>query len=100
MSAAPRITHLISPRLDPIFAFGVGLAAAATRIRREEREKGRGVEESWGVLRRSVSIPEALLSTSLLREGDVLTRDRRLDYTWREWTGEGATGDVGVERKS
>ncbi|RVX66784.1 hypothetical protein B0A52_08977 [Exophiala mesophila] len=30
---------LISKFIDPIFAVGVGLSAAALRIRREEREK-------------------------------------------------------------
>lgn len=33
-------TYLISRALDPVFALGIGLAAAATRIHREEKEKG------------------------------------------------------------
>jgi hypothetical protein len=39
-------------RLDPVFAISIGLAAAFTRIGREEREKGRSRTESWDVLRR------------------------------------------------
>ncbi|XP_014561899.1 hypothetical protein COCVIDRAFT_33129 [Bipolaris victoriae FI3] len=44
--------YIISKRLDPLFAISIGLAAAATRIQREEREKGRDFRESWEVLRR------------------------------------------------
>ncbi|KAF1979206.1 hypothetical protein BU23DRAFT_447269, partial [Bimuria novae-zelandiae CBS 107.79] len=43
-------------RLDPIFAISIGLAAAATRIHREEREKGRGVGETLEVARRRFGI--------------------------------------------
>jgi hypothetical protein len=39
-------------RLDPIFALSIGLAAAATRINREEREKGRSTTQSMDVLKR------------------------------------------------
>lgn len=34
------LTHLLSRRLDPLFALFIGLSAAGLRIRREEREKG------------------------------------------------------------
>ncbi|KAI4152116.1 MAG: hypothetical protein LQ340_003101, partial [Diploschistes diacapsis] len=51
-SAAPRVTHLISPLLDPVFAVFVGVSAAAMRIRREEKEQGRSAEETWEILRR------------------------------------------------
>lgn len=43
-------------RLDPLFAISIGLMAAATRIRREELEKGRDVGQSVEVLRRRVGI--------------------------------------------
>jgi hypothetical protein len=39
-------------RLDPIFAVSIGLAAAVTRINREEREKGRSTTQSMDVLKR------------------------------------------------
>ncbi|KAH7089899.1 hypothetical protein FB567DRAFT_590690 [Paraphoma chrysanthemicola] len=44
--------YIISKRLDPIFAISIGLAAAVTRINREEKEKGRSTPESMDVLRR------------------------------------------------
>lgn len=34
-------TYIISRVADPIFAVTIGLAAAATRINREEKEKGK-----------------------------------------------------------
>ncbi|CZS88676.1 uncharacterized protein RAG0_00342 [Rhynchosporium agropyri] len=39
-------TNLISRVGDPIFAVLIGLGAAATRINREEKEKGRSTEET------------------------------------------------------
>lgn len=39
MPAAP--TYIISRVADPVFGVLIGLAAAATRINREEKEKGR-----------------------------------------------------------
>ncbi|KAI9672908.1 MAG: hypothetical protein M1829_004458 [Trizodia sp. TS-e1964] len=50
-------SYIISKHLDPVFALAIGLSAAAVRIRREEREKGRGVEQSWAVLKRRVAAP-------------------------------------------
>lgn len=38
--------------LDPVFAISIGLAAAFTRINREEKEKGRTTQESIDVLKR------------------------------------------------
>jgi hypothetical protein len=38
--------------LDPIFAISIGLAAAATRINREEKEKGRSTQETIDVFKR------------------------------------------------
>ena len=43
-----------SSNLDPIFALSIGLAAAATRIRREEKEQGRTDAQTWEALRRRV----------------------------------------------
>jgi hypothetical protein len=51
----PPFTHMFANsnrRLDPIFAITIGLAAAFTRINREEKEKGRSTQESLDVLRR------------------------------------------------
>ncbi|OAL55473.1 hypothetical protein IQ07DRAFT_639153 [Pyrenochaeta sp. DS3sAY3a] len=44
--------YLISKALDPVFAISIGLAAAFTRINREEKEKGRTTQESIDVLKR------------------------------------------------
>ncbi|KAA8911336.1 hypothetical protein FN846DRAFT_904462 [Sphaerosporella brunnea] len=38
--------YLISRTADPVFALFIGSAAAAVRIRREEREKGRDALET------------------------------------------------------
>lgn len=42
--AAP--TYIISRVADPIFAVVIGVSAAATRISREEKSKGRGTKET------------------------------------------------------
>ncbi|OAL01760.1 hypothetical protein IQ06DRAFT_219470 [Phaeosphaeriaceae sp. SRC1lsM3a] len=44
--------YIISKSLDPIFAISIGLAAAATRINREEKEKGRSTAQSMDILKR------------------------------------------------
>ena len=38
--------------LDPVFAISIGLAAAVTRINREEKEKGRSTQETIDVFKR------------------------------------------------
>ncbi|KAF1363944.1 hypothetical protein EJ07DRAFT_100797, partial [Lizonia empirigonia] len=38
--------------LDPLFAISIGLAAAVTRINREEKEKGRSTQETIEVAKR------------------------------------------------
>ena len=38
--------------MDPLFAISIGVSAAAVRIRREERENGRELEETVGSLSR------------------------------------------------
>ncbi|KAK3216778.1 hypothetical protein GRF29_1g906933 [Pseudopithomyces chartarum] len=48
--------HIISRRLDPIFAISIGLAAAATRINREEKEKGRSTAQTVDVFKRRLSL--------------------------------------------
>jgi hypothetical protein len=42
--AAP--TYIISRVADPVFALFIGLSAAATRINREEKDKGRSTFET------------------------------------------------------
>jgi hypothetical protein len=44
MPAAP--TYIISRVADPVFGVLIGLAAAATRINREEKEKGRTTDQT------------------------------------------------------
>ena len=48
-------THLLMDydrALDPVFAISIGLAAAVTRINREEKEKGRSTQETMDVFKR------------------------------------------------
>ncbi|KAI9158550.1 hypothetical protein HJFPF1_06548 [Paramyrothecium foliicola] len=42
----PAPTYIISRAADPIFALFIGLSAAATRINREEKAKGRSTDET------------------------------------------------------
>jgi hypothetical protein len=42
----PAPTYIISRVADPIFALFIGLSAAATRINREEKAKGRSTDET------------------------------------------------------
>lgn len=42
----PVPTYIISKVADPIFAVFIGLSAAATRINREEKEKGKATSET------------------------------------------------------
>lgn len=42
----PAPTYIISKVADPIFALFIGLSAAATRINREEKDKGRSTSET------------------------------------------------------
>lgn len=42
----PAPTYIISKVADPIFAVFIGLSAAATRINREEKEKGRTTSDT------------------------------------------------------
>jgi L-cystine uptake protein TcyP (sodium:dicarboxylate symporter family) len=45
-------TYIISRVADPIFALLIGVGAAATRIRREEKEKGKTTQQSMDSLKR------------------------------------------------
>ncbi|KAK0389764.1 hypothetical protein NLU13_3337 [Sarocladium strictum] len=42
----PAPTYIISKVADPIFAVVIGLGAAASRINREQKEKGKTTEET------------------------------------------------------
>ncbi|KAK2607464.1 hypothetical protein N8I77_006133 [Diaporthe amygdali] len=42
----PAPTYIISKVADPVFALFIGLSAAAMRINREEKEKGRSTSET------------------------------------------------------
>jgi hypothetical protein len=50
--AAP--VYIISRVADPIFAVVIGLSAAALRINREEKDKGRSTQETFAAARRYV----------------------------------------------
>jgi len=50
----PAPTYIISRVADPIFAVFIGLSAAATRINREEKEKGKSTAETIEAARRCV----------------------------------------------
>ncbi|KAK6955525.1 hypothetical protein Daesc_003165 [Daldinia eschscholtzii] len=48
-------TYIISRVADPIFAIAIGLGAAATRINREAKEKGRTPQQTIQDGKRRVS---------------------------------------------
>ncbi|KAI1210369.1 uncharacterized protein F4807DRAFT_459744 [Annulohypoxylon truncatum] len=48
-------TYIISRVADPIFAMVIGLGAAATRINREGKEKGRTTQQTIAAGKRRVS---------------------------------------------
>ncbi|VBB77957.1 Putative protein of unknown function [Podospora comata] len=50
--------YIISRVADPIFAVFIGLSAAATRINREEKEKGRSTQQTLETLRRRLGFPK------------------------------------------
>lgn len=52
--AAP--VYIISRVADPIFAIFIGASAAAVRINREEKEKGKTTQEIIGAARRYVIV--------------------------------------------
>lgn len=50
----PAPTYIISKVADPIFAVFIGLSAAAMRINREEKEKGKTTSDTLEAARRHV----------------------------------------------
>ncbi|KAL8403711.1 hypothetical protein RB594_008820 [Gaeumannomyces avenae] len=50
----PPPTYIISRVADPIFAVFIGVSAAATRISREEKVKGKTSTDTMEALRRRV----------------------------------------------
>ena len=44
--------YIISRTADPVFALAIGLSAAAMRINREEKEKGKTTQQTLDALRR------------------------------------------------
>ncbi|KAJ9622363.1 hypothetical protein H2203_006582 [Taxawa tesnikishii (nom. ined.)] len=52
--SAPRYAYIISKNLDPVFALSVGVAAAGTRINREQKEKGYNPQQTMEALQRRI----------------------------------------------
>ncbi|AEO61638.1 hypothetical protein MYCTH_2130809 [Thermothelomyces thermophilus ATCC 42464] len=48
--------YIISRVADPIFAVFIGVSAAALRINREEKEKGRTTQETLQAVRRRLGL--------------------------------------------
>ncbi|KUI60631.1 hypothetical protein VP1G_11151 [Cytospora mali] len=65
----PAPTYIISKVADPIFAVFIGLSAAATRINREEKEKGRTTSETInaGLRHKNRAFQERILNLSMPR---------------------------------
>ncbi|KAF2182779.1 hypothetical protein K469DRAFT_220143 [Zopfia rhizophila CBS 207.26] len=59
--------YIISRSIDPIFAISIGVAAALTRINREEKEKGHTTSETIDIFKRRVG----LASDSLTKKEDT-----------------------------
>ncbi|KAL2129939.1 hypothetical protein VTI74DRAFT_7083 [Chaetomium olivicolor] len=55
--AAP--VYIISRIADPIFAIFIGVSAAALRINREEKEKGKTTQQTIEALRRRLGFPKS-----------------------------------------
>ncbi len=49
-------TYIISRVADPIFAVFIGISAAATRINREQKEKGKTPQDTIDALKRYVGL--------------------------------------------
>lgn len=50
------ITDICHRAIDPIFAMGIGITAAAVRINREEKEKGHSTQQTLDRLKRRTSM--------------------------------------------
>ncbi|KAJ4409498.1 hypothetical protein N0V85_004076 [Neurospora sp. IMI 360204] len=59
--AAP--VYIISRVADPIFAVFIGVSAAALRINREEKEKGRTTQEIFQIARRRLGLASTAKSS-------------------------------------
>ncbi|CCC07506.1 hypothetical protein QBC45DRAFT_317676 [Copromyces sp. CBS 386.78] len=59
--AAP--VYIISRVADPIFAVFIGVSAAALRINREEKEKGRTTQEIFQIARRRLGLTSTAKSS-------------------------------------
>ncbi|KAK1985167.1 hypothetical protein LZ30DRAFT_779246 [Colletotrichum cereale] len=53
---APPPAYIISKVADPIFALVIGLSAAATRINREEKEKGKTTQQTIAAAKRRLGL--------------------------------------------
>lgn len=62
----PAPTYIISRVADPIFAFVIGLSAAATRINREEQAKGKTPSQIMDDARRYVLMQMTLCKSRRL----------------------------------
>ncbi|KAL2195830.1 hypothetical protein P885DRAFT_78757 [Corynascus similis CBS 632.67] len=51
--------YIISRVADPIFAVFIGVSAAALRINREEKEKGKTTQETLQALRRRLGLEKS-----------------------------------------
>ncbi|KAF1353394.1 hypothetical protein BDV97DRAFT_396230 [Delphinella strobiligena] len=52
--SAPRYAYIISKNLDPVFAVFIGASAAAVKINRDEKEKGKSTQDIFEALRRRI----------------------------------------------
>lgn len=68
----PAPTYIIGKVADPIFALFIGLSAAATRINREEKDKGRSTSET---------INAGLRYACFLLMSWLVARDALLEFT-------------------
>lgn len=68
----PAPTYIIGKVADPIFALFIGLSAAATRINREEKDKGRSTSET---------ISAGLRYARFLLMSWLLARDALFEFT-------------------
>jgi hypothetical protein len=53
-------TYIISRVADPIFALFIGLGATATRINREEKEKGKTTQQTVASAKRYVEMMSSM----------------------------------------
>ncbi|KAL1912817.1 hypothetical protein Sste5344_001409 [Sporothrix stenoceras] len=51
----PAPTYIISKVADPIFAVFIGVSAAATRINREQKEKGKTAQDAIDLVKRRLT---------------------------------------------